>query len=201
MKKLLILLAFAATVVDALAQRPDAGAWGSLQLSHRWNNGWYANLRGEYRQRGPQTDIWFIRSTVGRRLTPWLQADVGLDRFATPSSLSLRAILSVTFSLRQGPLTASLRQRYIPSRNVHTGAIGHLLRSQLKVSYAIPSSIATPYMAVEVYGWEHWRQTHHFAGTRLRLGDQQSLDLFYLYGTYASKPEMHALGVGYELSF
>lgn len=199
MKKTLILLLCMAAV-GISAQTPDVGAWSSIQLSHRWGDGWYANIRGEYRMREAQTDLWFVRPTVGRRLTPWLQADIGMDRFATASSLSLRAILSVTFSLKQGPMTASLRQRYIPSRNVHTGDISHLLRSQLKVSYAIPSSIATPYMAVEVYGWKQWRQTHHFAGTRLRLGQHHSLDLFYLYATSATKPEMHALGIGYELT-
>lgn len=199
MKKLLIMAALM-TAVATQAQAPDFGAWGSLQLSHSWGNGWYANLRSEYRMRGGETDLWFVRPTVGRKLTPWLKADLGMDRMAS-SALQLRALFSLTLTLKEGPLSASLRERYILSRNVHSGSFAHLLRSQLKVSYSIPQSIVAPYLAVEVYGWEHWHQTHHFAGTRLRLGDKQALDLFYLYGTSATKPELHALGAGYEVAF
>ncbi len=198
MKKRMIWIAALLLAATAQAQTPDGGVWGSVQAGHSWSNGWYANVRAEYRQRGTGLDLWFVRPTVGRRLTPWLKVDLGADRFATSSAVQLRGLLSATVTLKQGPLTASLRERYILSRNVHSGTVGHLFRSQLKVAYTVPQSVLTPYVAVEVYGWDHWRQTHHFAGTRLRLGKTHAIDLFYLYGTSASKPELHAIGVGYE---
>ena len=201
MKKILIpalLTLFSALATGA--QESDFGLWGSLQVEKKWDNGWYANTRLEYRQRDGGLDLWFLRPTVGYKVAPWLSADLGFDRFENASSVQYRALLSATFTLKQGPLTASLRQRYIRSYNTTASTWGNLFRAQLKTSYAVSGTPFTPFIAIEIYAWEHWKQTHHMAGTRLRLSPHHSFELFYVYATSATRPEAHILAAGYTLT-
>ncbi|MBR0170320.1 MAG: DUF2490 domain-containing protein [Bacteroidales bacterium] len=199
-KRSILYIALVLAPLAAAAQSSVGGAWGSLQIGTTWGDGWYANLRNEYRMRDGSTDVWFIRPTIGKRLTPWLKADIGFDRFETPSAVQWRGLLSLTFILKQGPLTASLRERYIRSYTPDTDTWGNLLRSQLKVAYAVPGTVLKPYVAIEIYAWEHWRQTHHFVGCQLTVAKGHNIDFFYVYATSATKPEAHIAGIGYELT-
>ncbi|MBP3762596.1 MAG: DUF2490 domain-containing protein [Bacteroidales bacterium] len=210
--RLTLLLALAASLAAA-AQDGNLGTWASVQASHSWNKTWYGSLRLEHRsltatdaqgRRGDLgLDLWFARATVGAKLLPWLKADLGMDRVQNPDTYKLRLLPSATLTLKQGHLTASLRERYVASFTPSADAANqwsHVLRSYLKVGYHAPGHLLAPYLAVELYAWEQWQKTHHFAGVQLRISSRSTLDLFYLFATDKKKPDAHILGLGYDIN-
>ena len=196
-KACLVFLALLATVFCASAQNDDFGTWTDIQCSHSWDR-IYTSLRMEYRSKGDATatDLWFVRPTLGVKLTPWLKADIAYDLMGKPSGMLHRGLFSLTATLRQGPLSVSVRERYILGYNVAGNTISHVLRSQLKAQYAIPGSRFAPYLAVELFIWEHWQKTRHYVGTDLEVQDWLTLDIFYLYHTIDGQPAQHIAGLG-----
>lgn len=213
MKKALLTALALLAALTLKAQEDNLGTWSSLQVCHQLNSTWYGNLRLEYRtitatddagERGDLgLNLWFARATFGAKLLPWLKADLGVDRMETPSAYKLRLLPTATLSLKQGALTVALRERYVAAYTPSApegDRWSHVMRSHLKVGYNTSGHLLAPYLAVEVYGWQNWQQTHYFAGTQLKLTKRSTVDLFYLFATSKTAPDAHILGFGYDLN-
>ena len=110
----------------------------------------------------------------------------------------MRPLQRLRSHLRQAPATdESLADA--PSADA-ANQWSHVLRSYLKVGYHAPGHLLAPYLAVELYAWEQWQKTHHFAGVQLRISSRSTLDLFYLFATDKKKPDAHILGLGYDIN-
>lgn len=202
-KKVLFLLMATVFAADSLwaQENDDFGTWTDFQATKSWKRA-YVSFRAEYRsnQNVQSLDCWFLRPTVGIKITPWLKFDVGYDFFNKPSTVQHRILPSLTATLKEGNLTVSLRERYTLIYSPSTEACSHLLRSQLKAQYAIPESRFKPYLAVEVFTWKNWQKTRHYVGTLFHIAEHHELDLFYMYYTFDDKPSEHVLGLGYHIS-
>lgn len=77
---------------------------------------------------------------------------------------------------------------------------GNVLRSRLKVSYAIPESRWSPYLAVEVFTWgDTWKKTRHYVAMDYDITDWMQFEAYYLYYTHNGLPAQHILGLGFNL--
>lgn len=82
----------------------------------------------------------------------------------------------------------------------------HQLRSRLQISYDKKGALLVPYTSVELYNSMQIDKLRYTVGTKIRLGTQHTLDLFYRYQdirhqTDVSEPDMHYIGIGYKLKF
>ena len=200
-----VALAFAmAAAGSAAAQDEDTfSSWNTIQLKKSWER-MYATTRLENRT----GDCFIVRQYVGCKVMPWLKFDVAYDYIAEhDGAVKQRALASLTGTLKQGPLSVSVRERYVISFNRPDGsaewdAPTSVLRSKLTAKYAIPDSRFAPYLAVELFTWEKWKKTRHYAGTEIRIDEHNALDLFYMYYTFVGKSyAQHTLGAGWSLSF
>lgn len=205
MKKIIILaLALAILSIGAAQAQDDSylGSWTDIQVSNNFTDHWYGSFRAEYRSKDnlQSTDCWFLRPTLGYKFNSWLKFDVAYDYLQKPSSLNHRALFSLTGTLKQGGLSVSVRERYIYAYNQDAQSSSHVLRSQFKAQYQIPNSIFKPYLAVELFTWDRWEKTRHYAGTLINISNHHALDLFYMYYTFDGKPAEHVIGVGYNIT-
>lgn len=196
---ILLLLAASAARAD------DSGMWNYLQATYNLGKTpVYVGFRAEYRSCNnfSDTDLWFLRPLVGWKITPWLKWEVMGDYMRKPGNVQIyQAMTGLSATLREGPLSVTLRERYLYSRNVTADTQKHYLRSYLKAAYKIDNSPFTPYLAVEVFSWDDWIKTRHYAGSALRIDPCCSLDFYYQYHTFATRPASHLLGVGCNLYF
>lgn len=205
MKRISCLLFLFASVGGFVHAQDEFGAWTSLQVGKSWSK-CYISFRGEYRSNNDfgGIDSYFLRPTVGYKFLPWLKADLSYDYLYRTGSPQNRWLLSVTASLRQGPLSLSLRERYVGAWAINSLNYSNVLRSFLKGQYKIELANGrcslSPYVAIEIYAWDKWKQSHHFVGTTFCIGKCHSLDLFYAWNVSASKNHAdHVIGVGYNL--
>ena len=201
----------------ALAQQErdnDFGIWGSVDVSYtfkqraadtaakRQPSRWSIGLRAEYRSRdlSRQTNLWFVRPSVGFRATKWLRLALSYDYFKKPTVYQHRLLFDATESLSRNGLTVSLRERFIVAYAPESDKWSWLLRPKLTVKYHIGESRFSPYIACELYVNKHWSMMHNFVGTSVNLGKGSSLDLFYMFGlNNGTNRQDHILGVGYGL--
>ena len=175
----------------------------NIKLTKSWDR-IYSTLHLEHRTQ----DCWFVRTYAGYKFAPWLKGDVAYEfRQKYSSELRQRGIVSFTGTLKSGNFSASLRERYVMefSKKGGESTFGfskNVLRSRLKVKYAIPGSIFAPYLSSEIFVWKEWEKSRYYAGTELKLGARGKLDIFYLYTVYAAHPgtPRHSIGINYELS-
>jgi hypothetical protein len=76
---------------------------------------------------------------------------------------------------------------------------GNVLRSRLKVQYAIPESRLKPFLAMEVFTWDEWKKTRHYVGTTCSINKHFEIEGYYVYYTFANKPDEHVLGIGLNM--
>lgn len=181
-------------------QADDFGSWHFIQATKSLgSSGAYLGFRAEYRDCNDfsATERWFLRPIVGYRFTSWLKGEVMYDFMRKPGDIQIhQGIAALIATLREGPLTVTLRERYQYSYNATAGTARNYLRSYLKTAYALPDSRFTPYLAVELFTWDTWIKSRHYAGTSIRLTPACSLEAYYLYHTYASQEASHILGLG-----
>lgn len=182
------------------AQRNEAGGWASLQLSKALQHNWTLGVRGEIRGREEMhsLDLAFLRAMAGYRITPWMGAELAVDRMWRSTSAQNRMLLSLTGTWGRRSLALSVRQRYIYAHNGETHSYAHLMRTMVSLSCHMGDSRWTPYISVEGYYWDRWQMTHTFIGSRLRLDSHNSLDLFYVCNIKATPAVLiHSIGAGY----
>ena len=183
------------------AEDDDFGIWTAVTINKGWDK-FYATGRVEYRSKenASQLDQFILRAVAGYKISPWLKADAGYDHIKGPSSEKNRLLLSATATLKSGNLKASVRERYIRAWTVG-GNASNVLRSKLKVQYSIQQSIVSPYLAVEMFTWDKWNKTRHYAGAEIGFGKFSKVDVFYMYYTFDGKSAEHVAGLTYSFSF
>lgn len=200
-----LLVAMSALLFPLCLQAQEAkednsfGGWEFLEVYHDFGKSpVFASVYFEHDNfQYKRLDNWYIRTTVGVNILPWLKADVAYDFLKDPSSYSHRAIFDLTGTLKQGNLNASIRERYIHTWTPTDGTQGDVLRSMLKVKYGIPNSGFTPYVAVEVFTWgTQWKKTRHYVGCSYDFSKAVQLETYYIYYTFNNRPAQHVLGIG-----
>lgn len=136
--------------------------------------------------------------------------------------------VSLTASKKLGNFTLSLRERwqytYRPEYTVderydydkqdydgkektYHGKGKNVLRSRLKLDYAIPQSNLSPYASVEAYNAWSVQKMRYTLGIDWKINKQNSLGVYYRYqkpygsDDFDTDRNMHILGVGYSLKF
>ena len=124
------------------------------------------------------------------------------DFLHEPTADSHKALFDLTGTLTEGNLSVQLRERYIHSWTPALGGQGDVLRSRLKVQYAIPDSKFKPYLAMEVFTWgDTWKKTRHYVATTYDLNEHFQIEGYYIYYTFAGMPAEHILGIGMNMEF
>ena len=178
----------------------DLGSWVSVHMNKSWGKPYMA-LRAEHRsnQRLSNTECWFLLASGGYRLTPWLSSDLGYEFWNIGGAQHHRFVLTASETLRQGPLSVTLREK-LEYTLAPGGGTYQNLRTRLRAQYAIPDSAFRPYMMAEVFTWGAWKRSLYYVGTDIVIGEHSSLDLFYLYHLQQGGPYVHTIGVGYVIN-
>lgn len=178
----------------------DFGSWVSVQATKSLGKGFVA-VRAEHRsfEKMSATECWFLMADGGYKITPWLTADVSYEFWQIAGKPYHKAIGCVTGTLRQGNLSAALREKYEFCFSTHS-ASNSTLRSRLKVQYSIPESRFRPYISAEVFNWDCWKRSLYYVGTDIVVSKHSSFDIFYLYHIQAAGPSVNLIGLGYNLS-
>lgn len=176
------------------------GGWEFLEVSHDftpkvWSSFYFEHDNLRYRT----LDVFYTRLTTGYKFTKWLKNDVAWDWFKERKTHYHRFLYDLTGTLKEGNLTASIRERYVLTHHPSNHTQSSVLRSRLKTQYAIPDSRLKPYLAVEVFTWDKWEKTRYYVGTTVKCNDWLEFECYYLYYVYAKKPAIHLLGLGFNL--
>jgi len=123
-----LLVAMSALLFPLCLQAQEAqedntfGGWEFLEVYHDFGKSpVFASVYFEHDNfQYKRLDNWYIRTTAGVKILPWLKADVAYDFLKEPSSYSHRALFNITATLKQGNLKASIRERYILAVEVFT---------------------------------------------------------------------------------
>lgn len=179
------------------------GGWEFLEIYHGFgSSGWFASFYFEHDNfRYRTVEDWYTRTTVGYKFRPWLKADVAYDYIWEPSGVTHKALFDLTGTLKQGNLSVQLRERYLHNWLQGSPVQGNELRSRLKTQYSIPGSRFKPFLAMEVFTWDRWKKTRHYAGTTITLNGHFEIETYYMYYVFASKPAEHVLGIGLNMEF
>ncbi|MCQ2187404.1 MAG: DUF2490 domain-containing protein [Bacteroidales bacterium] len=212
MKRTAILLATSILSLLMLNSRPAAaqeldntfGGWEFFEINHGFrNSNWFATFYFEhdnYQYR--RLECWYTRTTVGYKINKWLKADVCYDFLYEPAAITHKALFDLTGTLREGNLSVQIRERYTHSWTPDLGEQGDVLRSRLKVQYAIPETRFKPYLAMEVFTWgDTWKKTRHYVATTYDFDEHFQIEGYYLYYTFAGLPAEHVLGIGLNMDF
>ena len=142
-------------------------------------------------------ECWYTRTTLGVKVLSWLKADVAYDFLQEPSFHTHKLNLDLTGTLKSGNLKVAIRERYVHSWTPALGEEGNVLRSRLKVQYAIPESRWSPYLAVEVFTWgDSWKKTRHYVAWNYNFSDRVQFEAYYLYYAFNGVPAEHVIGLG-----
>lgn len=147
-------------------------------------------------------ECWYLRAMFGWNITKFLKADVAYDFMQEPGYITHRAVFDLQGSLKQGNLKVSVRERYIHTWSPEIGKQSDVLRSRLKVQYAIPGTRFSPYLAAEVFTWgTTWKKTRHYVACTYDFTDFMQLEWYYIYYTFKGLPAEHVLGIGLNFEF
>ena len=198
---LFIFLLFAG-VVKTYAEHDDFGIWSTFNLKYNFTPKIYGSTYLEFRskQNTQRMDCFIARQYLGYNWTSWLKTDVAYDFIKSPSTVHNRLLVSATATLKEGNFSFSLRERYLYDYKVAQRSGENVLRSKASINYHIKNTPLTPYVAIEMFTWDHWKKTRHYAGTHIKLDKHSTLDFFYMYYTMSDKNfQRHLLGLGYIL--
>lgn len=131
-----------------------------------------------------------------------------------------RAFLDVTGTYSVNQFTFSLRERYIYATDTpmyldyldSSGEMqrweysprkhSHLLRSKLKISYAIKDTAFSPFISNELFIGRIFEQSRTCAGTGIKINGVNSISIYYMWqykGTSAPKLNNHVICVDYNV--
>ncbi len=194
-------ISFQNQIFSQESDKDDFGTWTVFQLNKKWENGLYIGFRGEFRTKEycRRMDISYLRPTFGYQPLKWLKIDVAYDIMLL-SDMALRHdfLVSVTGTLTRENLSVSVRERYMLAYNQNTRKFSNVIRSFLRAQYK--AGRFTPYLSLEIFSWSKWNMTQYFVGTEISFAKYSSIDIFYMYNSFASKPNaQHTAGLGYYL--
>jgi len=177
------------------------GGWEFVEVNHDFGDSplfgtfYFEHDNLQYRY----FDCWYTRTTLGVKLLPWLKADVAYDYLKEPEAVTHKLNLALAGTLKLGPLKMAIRERWVHSWTPSLGTEGNVLRSRLKVSYAMEESRWSPYLAVEVFSWgDTWKKTRHYVAMDYDITDWMQFEAYYLYYTHNGRPAQHILGFGFN---
>ena len=201
MRKLIKTLSFLFLLPCAVSA-DDAGSWISAKFNFNPTQNIYLSTLLEHRTENhfKSTDCYFARQYGGYKWCSWLKTDAAYEILKNSESVQNKGLFSATATLKQGNFSFSFRERYVYTYTVKDKSSDHVLRSKATVTYNIPETRFSPYVACEVYAWDGWQKTRHYIGTNIDIDKRNSLNIFYLYYTKANNaPQQHILGVYYVL--
>lgn len=196
---LLLLSGGMASAQEELPEGWSFGGWEFFEVNHDFGNSpffgsfYFEHDNLQYRY----FDCWYTRTTLGVKVLPWLKTAVVYDYLRDASAATTHNLMmDVVGTLKSGPLTVSIRERLVHSWTPSKGKQGNLLRSRLKVQYAIPGTRWKPYLAIEVFSWDTWKKTRHYVACNYEVTSWMELEAYYFYYTHNGKPAQHILGIG-----
>lgn len=195
----IILLSVTAPAKGQEAEDNTFGGWEFFEVNHDFGKSpFFATFYFEHdNYQYKRLECWYTRTTVGVKLLPWLKFDVAYDFIREPSWLTHKAVADLTATLKQGGLKVSVRERYQHGWTPETGGQSDVLRSRLKVQYAIPGTKFSPYLAAEVFTWgDQWKKTRHYVACDYDITNAVQLEAYYLYYAFNGPPAEHVLGLG-----
>ena len=173
------------------------GGWEFVEVSHDFGNSpffgifYYEHDNYQYKR----LECWYTRTTLG------VKADVAYDFLREPSWLTHKAVADLTATLKQGGLKVSIRERYQHGWTPDTGDQSDVLRSRLKVQYAIPGTRFSPYLAAEVFTWgDKWKKTRHYVALDYDISKTFQFEAYYLFYAFNGVPAEHVIGLGMNIS-
>jgi len=181
----------------------DFGIWQSLSfkagLGPKADIGLWLEHRSK--ERAQTLDCAIVMPFVNWSPSPYLTFGYSSEYYIIGSGARyITCRPAVTLNLGSGDLKFSLREMFLYEHGFTTGTGSWTLRSRAKVSYKIPETSFKPYISCEIFTWEHWKKTRHYAGVTYPLGRHSTLDLFYMYYVMSSTPnhQRHVAGVSYS---
>lgn len=204
MKRSLCILLFCCLLPISASAGPgdDFGTWTAVNLKAGITDKIKAQLWFEARTKDGCTaiDCFDILPSVSFSVLPFLDLGLGAEFVDSRVRKDIGFRPFATLHLSSGPLAFSLREMpFIEVYNDQTPT-SVSLRSSIKTSYTIPSTRITPYINIEVFTKQHWDKTRHYAGVDFGLGKRSSLDVFYMYYSFALKDfQRHLLGLTYNV--
>lgn len=204
--KTILMMAILLNSVTAVAQEKEVeentfGGWEFFEVYHDFkDSGYFTSFYFEHANyHYKRLESWYARLMFGYKFNRWLKADVAYDFMQEPGFITHRAVADLTGTLKQGNLTVSVRERYMHSWSPEKNEQGNVIRSRLKVQYAIPDTRFKPYLAVEVFTWNVWKKTRHYVGTTYKINKAFEIEGYYIYYAFAGKPAEHVLGIGLNI--
>lgn len=200
MKKILCIILFCCLLPSFAVAGPgdDSGTWTAVNLTAGITDKIKAQLWFEMRTMDNcrSIDCFNILPVVSYSVLPFLELGVGAEFVDAQVRKDIGFRPYATLHCSSGPLSFSLREMpFIEVYNDGTPT-SYSLRSSIKASYTIPSTRVKPYVNIEVFTKQHWDKTRHYVGIDFGLGKRSSLDVFYMYYSFAGKDwQRHLLGI------
>jgi len=195
---ILSLLSFPAVA----GQGDDFGIWTAINLKGGITDKLKAQLWFEMRTKDSTSaiDNLNILPSLSYSVLPFLELGFGAEFVDSQVRKDIGFRPYVKLHLSSESLSFSLRE--MPFIEIYDDGTptSYSLRSSVKTAWTIPSTRITPYINIEVFTKRHWDKTRHYAGIDFGFGKRSSLDLFYMYYTFADKSwQRHLLGLTYNI--
>ena len=170
MRKLLLIFTvlFSSFNVASASEKEENntfGGWEFVEVNYNFKKApLFATLYFEHdNYQYQRLECWYLRTMFGWKINSWLKADVAYDFMQEPGFVTHRAVADIQGTLKSGNFKVSIRERYIHSWSPEINKRSNVLRSRLKVQYAIPDTKFSPYLAAEVFTWgTTWKKTRHY---------------------------------------
>ena len=187
------------------ADYSDLGSWLAVSVSRPFNERFSATVRLEQRTKDDFQGLnqIYSRASIYYKPSDWLRIDQQFDWAYTPSGNRIRYVpgLRVSHKTERG-ISMYLRQWYM-----HTWYPGQskasvgTLRTKAGLSHPVGEKGLTPHLDYEIFYWDAVSQHRFYAGARVRLSKETSLDLFYLYQLFPIREYgLHVTGINLAIS-
>ena len=183
----------------------DLGSWFALSVSRDFSERFSAAVRVEHRTLDTFQELnqAYSRASLYYKPVKWMRIDMNLDWAYTPSGNRIRYIPGIRLSHKtESGTSLYLREWYM--RTQYPGQEldpGNTLRTKAGLSHPIGERGLTPHLDYEIFYWDAVSQHRFYAGTRIRLSKEASLDLFYLYQLFPLREYgIHVAGINLAIS-
>ncbi|MBP3757636.1 MAG: DUF2490 domain-containing protein [Prevotella sp.] len=182
--------------------KADAG-YKLLYSHYREDTEYYTSSAGNAKVKW-RPSYWGLRHRFYTSLT-------GTHKFANGLKLSLRERWQYTYRPEETPTRYKMKvgedDMELDEDYVRDGKGKHVLRSRFQIEYDKKNALFTPFASIELYNSLGIEKTRYTLGTDIRLGKNQSLNVFYRFQDMRhssdddNDPDMHYLGIGYKIKF
>ena len=187
------------------ADYSDLGSWLAISVNRPFSEHVSATVRLEQRTRDEFQGLnqIYSRASIYYKPTKWLRLDQQFDWAYTPTGNRIRYVpgLRVSHKTERGT-SMYLREWYM-----HTWYPGQskasvgTLRTKAGLSHPVGEKGLIPHLDYEIFYWDAVSQHRFYAGARVRLSKETSLDLFYLYQLFPIREYgLHVTGINLSIS-